>query len=158
MLQIDKRRITEQAIPEENFASLADLYAAVIGFLRRQFAVIGFVVLLTLGLGAVYIFTTQPLYTGHAVLVIDAHKSQFFQPDSPIGEIPIDSSTVDTQLEILKSENIGLSVIKDLHLTQDPEFASPRAGLVGTAIGVLANALSFALPAGNKDEEFCVRF
>ena len=151
MLQIDKRRITEQALPEPDFDSVADLYAAIIGFVRRQFSVIVFVLLLTLGLGAVYIFTSPPRYTGHAVLVIDTHKSQFFQPDSPIGEIPIDSGTVDTQLEILKSENIALSVIKDLHLTQDPEFVSPPAGLLRRGVNLLLNTLLFVLPAGNEE-------
>jgi succinoglycan biosynthesis transport protein ExoP len=152
MLQIDKRQIPQQAAPEADFTSVADLYAAVIGFVRRQFAVVVFVLVLTLGLGAVYIFTAPPRYTGHAVLVIDTHKSQVFAPDSPLGELPIDSGTVDTQLEILKSENIALSVIKDLHLTEDPEFVSPPAGLFRKAVNLVMDTLLFVLPSGNGAE------
>ena len=63
------------------------------------------------------------------------------------------SGTVDTQLEILKSENIALSVIKDLHLTQDPEFVSPPAGILRRGVTLLMDTLLFVLPAGNGAEE-----
>ena len=46
---------------------------------------------------------------------------------------------VDTQLEILKSENFALSVIKKLELTQDPEF-------VGSSRGLIASVLNLLLP------------
>ena len=85
MLQINKSRLVpEQAVQASEFVSPAELYAAVIGFVRRQFSVIVFVLLFTLALGTVYLFTAPPRYTGHAVLVIDTHKSQFFQ-----GRIPV---------------------------------------------------------------------
>ncbi len=37
-------------------------------------------------------------------------------------DIAIDPAMTETQVEILKSENISLSVIKDLRLIEDPEF------------------------------------
>jgi succinoglycan biosynthesis transport protein ExoP len=152
MLQIDKRRIAEQVVQEPEEASVADLYIAAIGFVRRQFSTIVFVLLLTLGLAAVYLFTAAPKYSGHAVLVIDTHKSQVFLPDSPLGEIPIDSATVDTQLEILKSENIALSVIKELHLTDDPEFVAPSS-FIRKAIETILEPLLFIVPAGSDAPE-----
>ena len=33
---------------------------------------------------------------------------------------------MDSQLEILKSENFALSIVKNLHLTQDPEFVEAQ--------------------------------
>ena len=56
-----------------------------------------------------------------------------------MGDIPIDTAQVETQVEILKSENIGLSVIKDLKLTEDPEFVGSGGGLVGSILGLLAS-------------------
>ena len=47
---------------------------------------------------------------------------------------------METQVEILKSENIGLSVIKDLKLIDDPEFAGSGGGLVGSLLGFLASS------------------
>ncbi|MFZ0423993.1 MAG: AAA family ATPase [Xanthobacteraceae bacterium] len=142
MLQINKSRLVpEQAVQASEFVSPAELYAAIVGFVRREFSVIVFVLLFTLGLGSVYLFTAPPRYTGHAVLVIDTHNSQFFKAESPFGDAPMDSATVDTQIEIIKSQNIALSVIKDLHLNEDPEFISPRAGFVGTTVGFVTNTL-----------------
>ena len=40
---------------------------------------------------------------------------------------------VDSQIEILQSENFALSVIKKLRLTEDPEFTEPSDGLIGVA-------------------------
>jgi succinoglycan biosynthesis transport protein ExoP len=159
MLQINKSRLVpEQAPSDSEFVSPAELYAAVVGFVRRQFSVIVFVALFTLALGAVYLFTAPPRYTGQAVLVIDTHNSKLFQAESPFGDLPMDSATVDTQIEIIKSQNIALSVIKDLHLTEDPEFISPRAGFLATIIGfvtntltgAIADVLTFGVPSGEK--------
>jgi succinoglycan biosynthesis transport protein ExoP len=56
-----------------------------------------------------------------------------------LGDIPIDSSSVDSQAEILRSDNVGLSVLKNLHLTEDPEFVNSGGGLIGAILGFLAN-------------------
>ena len=45
---------------------------------------------------------------------------------------------MDSQLEILKSENFALSIVKNLHLTQDPEFVGPNRGLIGIARNVIS--------------------
>ena len=148
MLQINKARLVEQQPPPvAEFVSPAELYAAIIGFIRRQYSVVVFVSLLSLLLGAVYIFTSAPRYTAHAILVIDSHKPQFLQSEAQFGAAPIDSSAVDTQIEILNSENVALSVIKDLHLSEDPEFISPRAGFLGTIANLLTGAVNAILPS-----------
>src|SRR5208282_2784029 len=112
MLQIDKARSGVEPAPQvADVASAEELYASFIAFLRRQFPVIVFVMLLTLGLAVVYIFTAPPRYTGEAVLIIDTHKLDLFQQQNPLGiDMPVDTSMVDSQVEILKSENIGLAV------------------------------------------------
>jgi succinoglycan biosynthesis transport protein ExoP len=139
MLQINKPRPeAEQGAPGSEFISPAELYSSVVGFLRRQFRVIAFVALLALALGAVYVFTSPSMYTARAVMLIDTHKTQVFQQQSPLGDLPIDSATVDTQLEIFNSENLALSVVKDLHLDQDPEFTSPSPGIIGRTVGLVS--------------------
>ena len=144
MLQINKPRpAADRDVPTSEFVSPAELYATLIGFIRRQYFVIIAAIVVTLALGAIYIFTSPPHFTGHAVLLIDTHKTQLFQPQSPLGELPIDSDTVDTQIEILTSENIALSVIKDLHLTEDPEFVSPRQNPMRSLLNVFSRPVQF---------------
>src|ERR1700722_15908491 len=153
MLQINKPRLVTEQEPSPSFISPAELYAATLGFFHRQFAVIVFVLLLFLAAAAVYLMTTASRYTGHAVLIIDTHNKQLLQAQSqhPLADLPTDTATVDTQIEILKSENIATSVIKDLHLNDDPEFIAPSPGLIGRIIGVLtflATPPSFGLSDG----------
>ena len=54
---------------------------------------------------------------------------------------------MDSQLEILKSENFALSIVKNLHLTQYPEFVEPSGGLIGIARNVISK-----LFISNKNE------
>jgi polysaccharide biosynthesis transport protein len=143
MLQITKSPAAiDQSAHASEFASLPDLYNTIIGFARRQFSTIAFAVLCCLALGAVYLFTATQLFTARAVLVIDTHKVQSWQTISPLGDMPLDSASVDTQIQIMKSDNVALSVVKDQHLNEDPEFISPKAGLIGTVIGFVSNQLT----------------
>ena len=156
MLQGNKPRlvtVSDDAVMAPEFVSPAELYAAIEGFLRRQFPIVLFVALLVLGLGAVYLFTTPARYTGHAVLVIDTHKTQVFQQQSPLGDLPIDSATVDTQIEILKSDNIAQAVVKDLHLNEDAEFIHPPSGFISSILGAVTNLLTFSFSSGPPASE-----
>ena len=123
-------------VPYSAELSAADLLAKVIGFIHRQFPVILSVVLLTIGLAAVYIFTTPPLYSAEARMMFDTGKVQLFE-HSILGQDPVNSAMMDSQLEILKSENFALSVIENLHLTEYPEFAEFHGGLIGNLVSNL---------------------
>src|SRR5262249_28593439 len=160
MLQINKSGlVTDQQPPAPSIVSPAELYAATVGFLRRQFSVIIFALLFVLAAGAFYLFTVPPRYTGHAVLVIDTHSTQFLQAQSQRPDPTTQTATVDTQIEILKSEDIATSVIQDLHLNDDPEFVSPSPGIIGNIVGFLTFMLipkipSFEHQVGGPTPEF----
>ncbi len=110
----------------------ADTLQDFIGFARRQFPIIAFVALLSIALGVIYCITARPGFTAQAELLIDARKLQIFQQQSILGDIPIDTAQVESQVEVLKSENIALAVIKNLHLTEDTEFVGSDGGLLAT--------------------------
>jgi polysaccharide biosynthesis transport protein len=141
MLQIDKPKPPSgYAAPESEVSSPEELYREAIAFLRRQYALIVFVLLSMLSLAAVYLFTTPPRYTGQAVLLIDTHRLNLLQEQNTVHvDMPVDTAMVDSQVEILKSENIALSVIKDLHLIDDPEFVGPSGGLLGTILELVGS-------------------
>ncbi|MBV9566043.1 MAG: AAA family ATPase [Bradyrhizobium sp.] len=144
MLQIHKPQPRPDAPASTSEAeSLAQLYASILGFLRRRLSIIAFALGCFVILAVVYIKLTPPTFAGHAVLIMDSHKTQFFQQQQPLGDLPIDSPTVDTQIEILNSENIALSVVKRLHLDQDPEFIYPSSGVIGGILGFLKNLNPF---------------
>ena len=145
MLQTTKDQPTVQheqeiVLPEETLAHL-------VGFIRRQLPVIVFVTLLGMALGVVYLVTTPPSYTAHAKLLVDSRKINLFQQQQSIlGDIPIDTASVESQVEVLTSENVALSVIKDLHLAQDPEFIGSSGGLIGTIVGFISNLFESSEP------------
>jgi polysaccharide biosynthesis transport protein len=115
--------------------SPAELIASFRELLRRQYPIILTVALLVVGLGFVHLFTAPTRFTASASLIIDTRKVQLFQQQSVLGDIPVDTSMVDSQVEILRSENVALSVIKDLHLTDDPEFLAPPTDFFGSLLG-----------------------
>jgi succinoglycan biosynthesis transport protein ExoP len=127
--------------------SSAELLSNFIGFLRQQYLVILLSILLALGCGGVYLFNAKPTFTATASLIIDSRKNQLFQQQSVLGEIPIDSSSVESQVQILKSETIALSVIKDLHLADDPEFSGSGGGLIGALVGGIRQLFSASSPS-----------
>jgi len=109
---------------------------------ERQWPTMLYVVLLTFALAAIYFFTAQPKYTATAELYVDTHKIQLLQQQQTLGiDAPVDSSLIDSQVEILKSENIAQAVIKDLHLLDDPEFTGPPGGLVGGLVAFVGRLL-----------------
>ena len=145
MLQVGKSYPIE---PEESGLapdgpSLAELLSAVIGFTRRQFAVVFLGVVAVIVLAAVYLFVTPPQYSAQARILIDAGNVQLFQ-QSMIGEEPINAAVVDSQIEILKSENFAQQVIKKLNLTEDPEFVGAPGGIMD-AIGAAKHLVSTLL-------------
>jgi succinoglycan biosynthesis transport protein ExoP len=134
--------IKPQTVPQSSdraseYLSPAELFKIFTGFVLRQYPVVVFTFLVMMALAFIYLFTTPRSFTAEAKLMIDTRKVQLFQQQSVLGDIPPDPWSVDTQVEILQSENVALAVIKDLHLTEDPEFMSPREGLIPTMKGWL---------------------
>src|ERR1035437_2111642 len=132
MLQLNKAQSAigrEPAEPE--IVSGAESLQFFVSFVRRQFSVIAFMTLLAIVLGAIYLITARASFTAEAQMMIDAHKLQVFQQQSILGDVPIDTAQVESQIEILKSENVASAVIKNLHLNEDPEFVGSGGGLLG---------------------------
>ena len=133
-------RGAQTAAPGPDYLSLEELFRIFTGFLYRQYPVIGVAFLLIMALAAVYLFTTPPSFTAFAKLMIDSRKVQPFQQQM-VGDISPESWSVDSQVEVLQSENVALAVIKGLHLTEDPEFVAPNDGLFSTIKGLVLNPL-----------------
>lgn len=117
--------------------------------ISRHFSLLVSVVVVCVLLGIVVMVTTPPRYTATGLLIIDTKKSQTIQQQAPLGlETPVDTGTVDSQVEILQSESIALTVIKQLHLTEEDEFVGPGGGIPGAIIGSISKLLS----GGEKSE------
>ncbi len=151
MLQVDKSPSDDRPSPEfrddvsGGISSPAESLAAVVSFVTRQYPIIIFVAAIIFVLGLVYIVSAQPRYTAQASLIIDTRKVQIFQ-QSMLGDPGIDTAGVESQVEILKSENIALAVIKNLRLTEDKEYIGSSGGLISSVIRFIGSIFEASSP------------
>src|SRR5262245_28421644 len=99
--------------PTQGGGSLLELASWALGIVRRQFLVMIFAALPVISLATLYAFTASPFYIAEATILIDPRKVQLF-PGATFAEGGVDSSTLESQIELLKSERVGLEVIKKL--------------------------------------------
>lgn len=139
MLQINKAFPQRSAEPYVSQSSLTDIFNLLSGLIRRNRTI--FIVATTICciLGTAYLFTAQPSFTATANMVIDVKKDRLFEQQGGDGDSTEDAGTVETQVELIKSRNVSLAVIRDLHLDKDPEFVSPKPGVIGRMLGFLTH-------------------
>ena len=140
MLQIrNPEPLTKFSGPQPTTLSPSDLLASLASLARRRFGVFVLVFSVCVMCGAIYLYIAPPKFMAQASLLIDTRKAQLFQQQSVVGDATVDSVTVDSQIEVLKSEAIAAAVVKDLHLTSDPEFVGSKPGVLGTLLGYLSS-------------------
>ncbi|MET4330376.1 succinoglycan biosynthesis transport protein ExoP [Bradyrhizobium sp. i1.15.2] len=142
MLQVNKPSSEINRDYSEAESSPAQTLTSYVEIIRRQFPTIVAIVSACVILAVLYLFTAAPQFTSTASMVIDTRKVQLFQQQSVLGDIAVDSATVETQVEILKSENISLAVIRDLHLIDDPEFTGAGGGALGAVLDFVGSLFS----------------
>ena len=151
MLQNNKPISFGRANPSApDFSSPAELLESFVHFLRQQYGVILSVSLLTMAIGVINLITTPSSFTAVATMLIDTRKAQSFQQQPLYSDAQIDSASIESQVRILKSDIVGLSVIKNLRLNEDPEFIGSGWGggvaseydVMRRALGVLASRLN----------------
>ena len=141
MLQINKvSRQTHGESVRLDASSLAESIKSFTEIVLRQLPVFLIVIPCATTLGLLYLLTTPSSYTAVARMVIDSRKVPAFQQQQAMGDLTIDTAAVATQVEILSSENVSLAVIKDLKLTEDPEFVGKGAGLLGALLNLISSS------------------
>ena len=73
-------------------------------------------------------------------MLIDTRKQQATLPQQPMTWDYMESAAVESQVEVLKSENIARAVVKENHLTEDPDIVGPGNDLWGTVTAAIFGA------------------
>src|ERR1700730_54510 len=100
--------------------------------------------LLPISLGAVYAFMAPATYTAEATVVIDPRRVQLF-PKATFSEGQIDSPALESEIELVNSEPVALSVINDLGLAKNPEVSGSE-GVFGAVLGFASDFFSASKP------------
>jgi len=144
----DDWRVTPQA------TQVLDIRRMVAVFRRRMrlFAAVGLLIFI-----AVFLATIQatPQYTATANVMLDTRQERVVENEAVLSGLPADSSTVDTEVEILRSRQLAERVVETLGLDRDPEFnwTLHKPGVVSQLIGGVKSVLSGAAPDAAKATE-----
>jgi capsular exopolysaccharide synthesis family protein len=96
---------------------------SIFGLLRRQFWLIVSVMFFTISIAAGALYTLTPKYTATTKLLVDLSNKDLLQPDQRSNVSLSDAnSRVESEVSILKSDNVYLEVIKREALLADAEF------------------------------------
>src|ERR1700722_14900998 len=119
-----------------NEPSAAESLTYALGVVRRQIFIVLLCAMLGTGLGVVIFLKAAPTYTATATLLIDTHNFDIVQQPAVSIEMPIGAmGAMESQIELLKSDEVALSVIKKLRLWEDPRFVGDeKPGVVSRLV------------------------
>ncbi|MDQ6701706.1 MAG: polysaccharide biosynthesis tyrosine autokinase [Pseudomonadota bacterium] len=131
MLKVGQRLLSDEVSPRTVGLLAAEPRNFYLRVLRHQLPTVIMFMVLTMALALIYLFVTVPTYIATAYMVIDTHKEQLLDPQEALrNAVTVDTGMVETQIELLKSQNVSRAVIKKLHLTEDPEYAGDPPGFI----------------------------
>jgi succinoglycan biosynthesis transport protein ExoP len=90
-------------------------------FLRRRYLGILIFVILSVPCAVLYLFVIPPTYTASAMLLIES-QSNVLQHTIFGGDLRVDASWIESQMGVLRSQNVAAYVVKQLRLADDPQF------------------------------------
>lgn len=96
-------------------------------------------------LAIVYLQLATPQYAATTALLVDLRQSNPFRQQPIATDAQSDNTLVESQVEVLRSEGLARAVVVQHDLTNDRAFNSIGRGIIGSAIGLVADLF----PAGN---------
>ena len=144
MLEFERHRAIENANEqsgirqETRFVDPAALLIALRRNAGRALLVVGCFCLLGLG----YVVTATPLFTATSEILVDTRLAQADDGEGgnrSLAELGMDAMSIDSQVAVLTSQRLAITVLKRLHLEDDEEFATPTT-LPGAMLAALRGA------------------
>jgi polysaccharide biosynthesis transport protein len=134
--------------------SVAETIARGLGIVRRQIFAVSAFALLGLALGGIFFAKTPPKYIATATLLVDTRKMELVQQPAVYNDMSIQSmGAMESQVELLKSDEVALNVIRKLNLSEDPRFiGGGREGALQSLLYRVAPSYFRETPALSEDE------
>jgi len=111
--------------PEAEYAAASEKYINyfdIVRFLKRYWLTVALTTSVSIAAAMLYLLQAQPTFTARAQILIDPQMPGMMR--ERIGEtyISLDSSQVESQMAVLRSEELAATVVKSLNLLDSPEF------------------------------------
>lgn len=137
MLHVSESHIQSDPMPQNEdaeFGSSLPSIEQIIGAVRRQIWVLVAGAVIGAVIGLIYLFTTVPLYTSSASILIDKSQTQAVDEAAVASGVFKDDAEMLSQVELLRSESLARKVVETLNLTENSAFTgeggfSPIASL-----------------------------
>jgi succinoglycan biosynthesis transport protein ExoP len=130
--------------------------ADAIGMVRRQFLIVLVLGLLGVALGVTYFVRATPKFTATATLLINTRKMEIFQQPAVAQDLPMQSvGAMESQVELLRSEEIARQVVKNLNLAENSQYlGNEHQGFVRPILHKIApQYFSEPLPMTSEDRQ-----
>ncbi len=132
--------------------SAAELFTNALGIVRRQIFVVLFFASVGAALGGIFFLKDSPKFTATATLLINTRKIEIFQQPAVADEMSMQTSgAVESQVELLRSDDVAVRVIRKLNLSADPRFIQGKS-FVGRLLSRLSPWSHSKTPAPSQDE------
>jgi exopolysaccharide transport family protein len=119
-----------QEVRNETVFDLTDLLRIV---RVRQRIILGTAVAVVV-LTAIVVFNLTPLYNATALVLLDERQNKVEDVDAVLSGLPTDPTSIENQVQILRSRSLLGRVIDKLHLENDPEFGTRKPDLIAGAL------------------------
>jgi succinoglycan biosynthesis transport protein ExoP len=138
MLDANNRQplLLSEERPAADEPSTAEMLTSALGVVRRRFLVVTVLTLVGAVLGGLVFLKSPPKYTATTTLLVDTRKIEIVQQPTISSDMSIQSAgAMESQVALLKSDEIAFAVIKKLDLLNDPRFIG--TGKPGALTGFL---------------------
>jgi succinoglycan biosynthesis transport protein ExoP len=125
---VSPETLPNSAIENEASGSIGAQITRITGFLRRRYRGIAVCFILCLPLGALFYVFAPRSYTASTVMLIDTDKGPLSDPSQSVALR--DAAWIESQIGVLKSQNVAAYVVKQLRLGEDAKFLQENTGLV----------------------------
>ena len=123
-----ERQQTKRASDGSEFIGYADIAQ----FVKRNRTTILGSPLITIVGAILYILVTDPIFTARSQILIDPKMPQLLREQTGEVNFSLDNAQVESQIAVLRSEKIALTVINELKLREDPDFQDRRRSIFAT--------------------------
>jgi len=110
---------TLQPVPDPT-VTFGDRIDLAVSFLRRRYPSIIVGMLICLPLGALYHYSSPATYTASSTVMMESQRGLL--QESIMGRTTNDAGWIESQIGVLKSQNVAAYVVKQLRLAEDSAF------------------------------------
>ncbi|MBP6014734.1 MAG: polysaccharide biosynthesis tyrosine autokinase [Alphaproteobacteria bacterium] len=103
-----------------------DLRSLLRVFMARRWTILG-TIAICLTLAGIVVVQMTPIYSASTLLMVGQRENKVLDQESFLAGLPMDSATIENQIQILRSWSLAERVVLKLNLTRDPEFDPSRA-------------------------------